>query len=99
MGVACYRAGQYQEATLYLTVSSRLYAARGRTEPCDYAFLAMSNFQLKQFDLARTYKAKLDELMQKDEFMQDEERKQFQKEVSTLFEADAGNGSTSPTQP
>ncbi len=85
LGVALYRAGQYEEAIEALRRSDALYEGQklGR-QPANWAFLAMSHAQLGQTQEAAAALATLRELMQDPKLAGDLENRLFLAEAEAL---------------
>ena len=90
LGVTEYRAGNYEAAIKACLKSVELLPLQedryDSPHASDYAFLAMSYFQLANKDKASEYRKKLTEAMKLDAFKNDEECLNFVKEVDALFD-------------
>jgi WD40 repeat protein/tRNA A-37 threonylcarbamoyl transferase component Bud32 len=96
LGVAQYRAGQYQAALETLTESDKIQAGQLHvSHPADIAFLAMANYQLGQKEQARAHLQRLRELMTNPKpinWSEDGEARAFQREAEALIERPAPDG-------
>ncbi|HWL93733.1 MAG TPA: hypothetical protein VNT79_09370 [Phycisphaerae bacterium] len=94
LGVAFYRHGDYAEAIVELEKSERQFAFAKNSEspsttpqhPANWAFIAMSHFQLGHADEARAALEKLRALMREEGHADDEESQQFLREAEALIE-------------
>lgn len=88
LGVAQYRAGQFESAVTTLKQSDMFQSARfKRSHPSDLAFLAMACHRLGRKEEASSTLQKLRELMKKNSrFGQDDEARAFLKEAEALVE-------------
>jgi tetratricopeptide (TPR) repeat protein len=92
LGVAQYRAGQYQPAVETLAQSERLNAKRFQGSiPSDLAFLAMAHHRLGQTEKALDYLNRLRETMKKPRWTQNEEAQGFVGEAETLVQGPREN--------
>ena len=85
LGVAQYRAGLYEEAVATLTRADQLqHGPRGRADPADLAFLALSQHRLGRMDQARTNLGRLRQLMKKPERARSEQDQNFLREAEAM---------------
>ncbi|MFQ5749787.1 MAG: tetratricopeptide repeat protein, partial [Planctomycetota bacterium] len=83
LGVASYRAGEYEQALAILGKANRLNQKTGNYNPAtDLLFLAMAHFQLGHSEAAHDYLRQSKELLQK---VRDEELAGFLEEASRLI--------------
>jgi tetratricopeptide (TPR) repeat protein len=97
LGVAQYRAGQYQDALATLMQAEPLNAERGI--PADLAFQAMALFQLGQKDKAAATLARLHERMKAPRWVSDAESLLFLEEAEALIEGRAERGKKPDAKP
>ena len=83
LGIAQYRAGQYEKALATLTKGNKI---KGEF-PDDLAFLAMTHHQLGQIEEARAALARAQESMKQPQWAGDEELQRFLKEAEALINA------------
>jgi hypothetical protein len=85
LGVAQYRAGQWQSALETLTESDRLQSAQlGGSHPADLAFLAMAHLQLGQKEKAQGVLGRLREALKQTRWSRDAEARGFLQEAEAL---------------
>jgi Flp pilus assembly protein TadD len=82
LGVAQYRAGQYQKARATLTRSNQLNGSR---EPSDLAFLAMTHQRLDQVEAARATLERLREVMKVPDRARIGENQEFLREAESVI--------------
>ena len=104
LGVAQYRAANYEAAVKACLKSVELLPQQDdrydSPHAGDYAFLAMSHFQLGNKEAADVYRKKLTEAMKLDPFKDDEECLGFVKEVDALFDRELkGDSQEAKEQP
>jgi WD40 repeat protein/serine/threonine protein kinase len=87
LGVAQYRAGEYEKAVATLERAQQ----KGRSVPRDVAFLAMAQHELGRSDASRATLALLRELMRKKRWADDKEYLGFLREAETLIAGEAGS--------
>ncbi len=85
LGVALYRAGEFQEALDTLTRSAEMNAKTLGDQPGDWAFIAMTRWRLNQADDAHAALAKLRELAAEARWKADEETKRWLQEAESLM--------------
>jgi WD40 repeat protein len=86
LGVAQYRAGQYEAARQTLTRSEQLYrTAHGEAYPADLAFLAMASHRLGRKVEAQDALRRLREAVRQPDFARDEEAAGFLREAEALL--------------
>jgi WD40 repeat protein/serine/threonine protein kinase len=93
LGVAQYRAGQYQQALLTLISADKLNASHGESIPADLAFLAMARHQLGQKEQALADLQQLRQLLTNPkviDWTKDEEAKAFLREAEGVVEGKKG---------
>jgi tetratricopeptide (TPR) repeat protein len=89
LGVAEYRAGQYQQALATLMRADQLNASHGESIPADLAFLAMARHQLGQKEQSRANLQQLRQLLTKPKIVDwtnDEDAKVFLREAEALMQ-------------
>jgi tetratricopeptide (TPR) repeat protein len=92
LGMAQYRLGRYQEALATLTSANELnQAAQGSPVAADLAFLAMCDYQMRQFDRAQASLNRLRETMQEPNSNRDAEAQSLQKEAEALLAGQAAS--------
>ena len=85
LGVAQYRAGDYEDAIATLTRSAQYNVERfGYPDPADLAFLALSHFRLEHTRQAIAFLGRLRATMKLPGPAQDEESKDFLREAESL---------------
>ena len=90
LGVALYRADQFQEALDTLTRTAAINAkSPAGDQPADWAFIAMAGWKLNQPDEARAALAKLRALAAMDRWKTNEETTRWLKEAEELIDAAA----------
>jgi WD40 repeat protein len=88
LGVAQYRAGQYQQALATLIRADKLNASHGESIPADLAFLAMARHRLGQKEQALADLRQLRQLLTKPkviDWTKDEEAKDFLREAEAVL--------------
>lgn len=92
LGVAQYRAGQFQAAAENLLASDKVQSASPTgPHPADMAFLAMAYQRIGERDKAKAQLTRLRHAMQQDPWSKDTELRGFQQEAEALFQT-AGDG-------
>jgi WD40 repeat protein len=87
LGIACYRAGRYEEALKHLNQSDTLYLSQNKTSlPADLAFLAMAHHQLGRAEQSQAFLARLRETLKEAKPGQDEDARRFLGEAEELIE-------------
>ena len=82
LGVAQYRVGHYEDA---LTTLLRSDEFNGGTRPADVAFIAMSQHALGRIDDAKTTFERLRELMNQEQWKNDDEDRAFLNEAAQVL--------------
>jgi WD40 repeat protein/tRNA A-37 threonylcarbamoyl transferase component Bud32 len=91
LGVAQYRAGQYQAALKTLTASDKVQSPLLKgSHPADLAFLAMANYQVGQKERAQGFLTQLRETMKRNPWTKDEEARAFLQEAESLLQVTPG---------
>lgn len=87
LGVAQYRAGQYEHALETLTLAHKLDVEGGKGEhPADHAFLAMTLYSLGRHDEAYSELTHLRRTMEQAPWSKDEDARSFLRETEMLLE-------------
>jgi hypothetical protein len=87
LGLARYRAGDYQEALAVLTHSDKLSAAGGGVStPANLAFLAMTHSALGHKEQARALLLRLREVMTRPEWDRNKEAQAFLREAEAALD-------------
>jgi hypothetical protein len=87
LGVAQYRAGQYQKAVETLTASDKLQSRQpGGPHPVDLAFLAMAHHRLGQKERAVAQRDRLRQAMKQQDWADDEEARALAQEAEALLQ-------------
>ncbi len=90
LGVAQYRAGQYQKAVETLTASDRAQAGQsGGSHPADLAFLAMAHYSLGQKDMAEAVRERLRKAMKQGRWANDAESRAMAQEAEAMLQSAA----------